>query len=404
MSCAMEKTSEALRKATRATLLRTCFERARQHRFYRAFYDGIEDFEKAPPTGKEVLCEALRDFSPDQEATGLYLVRSGGSTREPLVVPVDIAENLRQREQLAANLVRARIFGPQTVALNIFGYSDLYRSAAIFDDLLERCSATSLPMSAHAADSDLLAMVKRFRPSHLLGTPSRLMLFARYLSAKGLKLHVPNLVYAGEFLRDTAKVHLRETVGAEQFWSLYGAAETGIWAWCDASLQPGRFSILSGVAVEILSPNADGYGAIAVTNGWRCRFPVFRYRLGDVGRLTWVDGVEVLELLARGPRSFQFCELKHDLESLNFLVSDAETFQVQLTYRGSGHEEIRLLLVPRPCTPVSPTDLAERARSLRDFLQCPESMADVRVESVSRDRLFIDPATAKMPELVDLRR
>lgn len=389
--------------AESATLLRSSFERARNHRLWRDFYAGIDDFSEAPALDKVALRRALRDFSPSQEHRGVYLVRSGGSTREPLIVPVDITENHRQRAELARQLTRAEMFGPKTVALNLFGYADLYRSAAIFDDLLERCSATTLPMSAQAADSDLLKMARRFRPSHLLGTPSRLIQFARFLAARGQDIQVPDLLYAGEFLRDSVLDLFRTTFGTQRLWSLYGAAETGIWAWCDATVQPRRFSILPGVVVEVLSPDEDGYGALAVTNSWRNRFPVFRYRIGDLGRLVHVDEREVLELLARDSQSFQFCELKHDLGALDFLVSEAESFQVQLSCTPDHRERIRLLIVLPTGAQASQSDLASRSRALRELLQCPRSMAEVLVETVDASRFHVDPATAKVPELVDFR-
>ncbi|NWM25251.1 hypothetical protein, partial [Escherichia coli] len=75
-----------------------------------------------------------------------------------------------QRHALAGMLRAAGMFDAGTVALNLFGYADLYRTAAILDDLLERCGATSLPMSAHARYEDILTAARRFAPSHLLGT------------------------------------------------------------------------------------------------------------------------------------------------------------------------------------------------------------------------------------------
>lgn len=387
-----------------ASLLRRCFERARRHRLFRSFYAGVDNATDAPAMDKHALQQALIDLALDQEPRGVYLVRSGGSTSAPLIVPVDIAENRRQRAALAGALSRAGVFGRRTVALNTFGYADLYRSAAIMDDLLERCSATTLPMSAHAHDADLHAAALRFRPTHLLGTPSRLLQLARYLQQADLRLEVPNLLYAGEFLRDSARERMQEVFGTQRLWSLYGAAETGIWGWCDASAQPGRFAILPGVIVEVLSPDPEGYGAIAVTNSWRRRFPLFRYRLGDIGRLLRVDGVDYLDLRGRDARSFQFCELKHDLDALAALTADAECFQVQLSSSTGGRDRIRLLLQPhRDATP-SAEDLSRRSQRLRNLMQCSERVADVSVELASGSALHTDPATAKTPAIVDFRR
>lgn len=393
----------------RAAQLREAFDHARRHPLLRERYAAACGIHDAPALDKRDLLEALQDFRPgDGEGGlspgGLYLVRSGGSTRAPLVFPVDIRENHRQREALAAALRQAGMFDARTVALNVFGYADLYRSAAIMDDLLERCDATSLPMSAHARDEDLVATADRFAPTHLLGTPSRLSLLARHLRDNGRTLDIPHLLYAGEFLRTSQLEAMREAFGTRRVWSLYGAAETGIWGWCDVDAHPGVFGVLPGVIVEILDPDADGCGDIAVTNTFRHRFPLFRYRLGDVGRRVWIDGVEHLELRARAARSFQFGELKHDLDDIADFAAGAERHQLWLDNGEDGRERVRLRLVMPAGEVLADDALEQRSLGLRALLQCSVRVADVRVACVAPDALHIDPATSKMPALVDLRR
>lgn len=395
---------DQLRSDERAVLLRTCFERARRHPMFHRFYAGIDEIADAPTMDKKALQQGLSQFKLEQQGTGVYLVRSGGSTSEPLIMPVDIAENHRQRAALALELSRVGMFDPQTVALNTFGYADLYRSAAIMDDLLERCSATTLPMSAQAQDTDLYATAHRFRPTHLIGTPSRLLQFARYLTDAELRIEVPSLLYAGEFLRGSALAHMREVFATRRLWSLYGAAETGIWAWCDVDARPGLFEILPGIVVEIVEPDENGYGAIVVSNGWRQRFPMFRYRLGDVGRLLSIAGVEYLQLQSRNARSFQFCELKHDIEALAPVTADVDCFQVQLSCAADGLEQIHLLLVPGPNAALSMDEIALRTRALRALLQCSERLADVSVDCCDASQLHTDTTTAKTPTIVDSRR
>jgi phenylacetate-CoA ligase len=381
-----------------ATLMRDCFRRAREHGFYRAHFSGVSDWRDAPATDKEVLLEQLSDFAPGDEPRGVYLVRSGGSTQRPLIFPVDIAENLAQRQALSTCLTTHGVFDARTVALNIFGYSDLYRTAAILDDLLERCDATTLPMSAHARYEDMLSIARRFRPTHLLGTPSKLILFAHFLIDSGETLPIPQLLYAGEPLRDTTLALLRATFGMEQIWSLYGGAETGIWAWCDASRHPGLFRILPGLVVEILAPDEDGFGPLAVTNGFRTRFPVFRYRVGDVGRLVERDGERFLELRGRDSRSFQFAEMTFDLDVIAPLVSAADGFQLQLRFDARGRDTLQLLVVDEAGACATEAIAAQLAR----VLNCAAGACEVsRAPSAG---LYQDPATTKTPAIVDFRR
>lgn len=381
-------------------LLRDCFARARVHRFYRDHFAGIDDHRAAPTVDKTVLKPHLDRFAPGLEPGGVYLVRSGGSTNTPLVFPVDIDENHAQRRALATALRADGIFDAGTVALNLFGYSDLYRTAAIIDDLLERCGATSLPMSAHARYEDILAAALRFAPSHLLGTPSKLQLFAEFLDVAGVRLEIPQLLYAGEPLPLSAMAGFSRSFGTRDYWSLYGGAETGIWAWSDVSRKPGLFRILPQVVVEVISPDSQGFGELAVTNAYRKRFPVFRYLLGDVGRLIEHDGARVLELRGRNARSFLLAEQHFDLALFMPLTAGAEAFQIQLSREEQGSDRLDLLLVDPAGHCPADAVAAELARLMHDV--APRLGLNVR--RVVMSMLHHDPVTAKAPLIADFRR
>lgn len=385
---------------TDAAVLARCFAAAKVHPFYRDRFGCAAGPDDAPATEKKALLERLEGFRPDAEGGNVYLVRSGGSTTSPLIFPVDIGENKAQRRALCERLLADGMFGPETVALNLFGYADLYRTAAIVDDLLERCRATTLPMSAHARYEDVLAVSRRFGPSHVLGTPSKLGLFARFLADAGETLRVPQLLYAGELLRPGARTLLAETFGSSRIWSLYGGAESGIWAWCDVTRRPDLFRVLPGIVVEVLAPDAAGFGPLAVTNGFRMRFPVFRYCVGDVGRFVEVGGERLLELRGRDSRSFQLFELTHDLDRIAALAAGAEGFQLQLRTGEDRRENAALLLVDErgACAP------EEVAAALSTLLQAPPTSGAVEVRRVAREALFQDPATSKTPPIADFRR
>lgn len=380
-------------------LLRDCFALARVHSFYRDHFAGIDDHRAAPATDKAVLKPHLDHFAPGSERRGVYLVRSGGSTSTPLVFPVDIAENHAQRGALASALLAARMFDAGTVALNLFGYADMYRTAAILDDLLERCDATSLPMSAHARYEDILAASQRFVPTHLLGTPSKLQLFAEFLRAAGTCPEIPHLLYAGEPLPESAVEHFVQSFGTRNFWSLYGGAETGIWAWSDASRQPGLFHILPQVVVEVMSPDSEGFGELAVTNGYRKRFPVFRYLVGDVGRLIECDGARLLELRGRNARSFLLAEQHFDLSLFAPLAAGAEAFQIQLRREEQGRDDLELLLID-PAGNCS-TDAA--AAGLVQLMGDAAPWVRLAVRRVTMAALHHDPVTTKAPLIADFR-
>ncbi|MDE1145810.1 MAG: hypothetical protein PW843_04215 [Azospirillaceae bacterium] len=376
------------------------FQVARNHPFWRTFYRGYDHWQDAPVCQKADLLAALDGFSPAGEARGVYLVRSGGSTSGPLIFPVDIAENHAQRQALAEHLLARGVFAPSSVVLNLFAYTGLYRTAAIIDDLLERCYATTLPMSAQSPYSDMRAAADLFQPTHLAGTPSILTLFANWCEESGqAPPQFQNLLYAGELMRDSVRERLCRTFGIRQIWSMYGAAETGIWGVCDASATPGLFTVLPRVLVEIHEPDADGFGEIVVTNTWRERFPLFRYSQGDFGRVVTRDGERLLEVRGRRPRSFRFYEITHDDSGFAAVAEGCTAWQAVLDFGPDGCDRLGLHVV---CD--GATDLGCMAERLRRHMKQDPGSGTTHVRAVTLADLRLDPTTAKTATLVDLRR
>jgi phenylacetate-CoA ligase len=109
--------------------------------------------------------------------------------------------------------------------------------------------------------------------------------------------------------------------------------------------QPSLFHIIDGLIVEIEQPDQEGYGNIFVTNLFRKRFPVFRYSLGDIGRLVYKDEQPFLELKSREKKSFSLYESNYSLDDFNEVLNEIEAFQIQLLTNSSLDVEIRFLLV-----------------------------------------------------------
>lgn len=387
------------------SLLQVYFELAKINPLYSEFYKGNQLADEAPVLSKKDLIPLLKTrFNLHEEKTGVYLVRSGGSTQDPLIFPVDIQENHNQRLAIAKELTDNAFFTPQTIALNIFGYSDMYRTASIMDDILEKCQATTLALSAHASYSDMQQAAIYFKPDFILGTPSKLLRFAQFLEEQQEKLSIQNLFFAGEFLRPNIQKSLQKTLGFQQIYSMYGSAETGIWAWSDFTNRPSLFSVIDGVIVEIIDPDQDGYGVIAVTNTFRKRFPVFRYAIGDMGRWVSLDGKSYLELKSRESKSFIVCEQHYDLEELAPLTAEAAAFQIQLSYNDAFQEVVRLLIVQQVPQNEQQAFIQERTEQLKNLLHFNERLMQVEILIVAAEALYLDPNTTKAPVLLDLRK
>lgn len=387
------------------TGLKNHFQHVKASTWWSDYYAGIDDFLQAPAMDKQILRETLAaKFHLQEEEKGVYLVRSGGSTQKPLVFPVDIRENLEQRQLLADELVAAGVFSARTIALNVFSYGEMYRTASIMDDILDRCSATTLSLGANATYEAMGAARVEFKPNTIIGTPSKLVLFAKYLQKEGISCSFEKILFAGEFLLPSQQEILLEVFQAKAIFSMYGSAETGIWGWAHYSQNPRAFHFLEEVIVEILNPDREGYGEIVVTNLVRKRFPMFRYRMGDIGKLVEENGREVLLLKEREQKSFSLHESAYFLHDFEPLMRGVENFQIQLSLKSELLTELRFLLV-KPHTSLQEKEALVRlvAQGIDRIIERDPKFAAVEVEIVSEEALYVNPTTSKTPQIIDFR-
>ena len=125
------------------------------------------------------------------------------------------------------------MFTPTTVAVNLFNYKHLYRSASIFDDLLERCDSTSIGLGAITPDEFVVNFCRLLGPDTVVGTPSRLYQLAAHVSELGIDLRIPHAVFGGEVLSADYLDELRRGLGVERVHGVYASVENGSWGYCD---------------------------------------------------------------------------------------------------------------------------------------------------------------------------
>jgi phenylacetate-CoA ligase len=382
-------------------LLQQHFKIIQESSLFQSFYADCEDYREAPILRKHELVDTLKEkFDLSKEETGVYLVRSGGSSHKPLVFPVDIQENLAQRQKLAELLIKDGIFSSKTIALNLFSYKSMYRTAAIFDDILERCSATTLAFSYDASHDTVYEGCQDFQPNIILGTPSKLTLFAKYLKLGKKECNIKKVIYGGEFLANSQKKLLEETCNVQQIYSLYGSAETGIWAWSDVTHNPMHFHYLDEIVVEIIDPNEEGFGMIVVTNLLRKRFPLFRYNMGDIGKVVQKKGRNVLILAARQSNSLSLHSESYYLKDFEHLFNKVERFQIQLSLTDTFQPEVKVLLV----NSVHEKELRNHIEEgIKEHLKINLNYTRLVVEYVDDNDLYADPVTSKTALIKDFR-
>ena len=384
--------------------LEAYFRQLKQSPLWKDYYRNAGDASDAKPLAKDQLLQVLdAGFCITKEEQGVYLVRSGGSTRRPLVFPVDIQENLQQRQLLAEQLVKQKFIKPGSRVLNLFTYGLMYRTAAIMDDVLERCNASSLPVSAEAKNADVYETMRQFDVQMLLGSPSRLAGFARYVQEHALECSVPDLFFGGEFMPSVYEKMFINTFKCLNIYGLYGSAETGIWAWSHYSEEPGIYRLLNEIVVEIEEPDHSGMGNILVTNLLRKRFPLFRYRIGDRGRLLYRNGERLLELCSREECSFLIDSSSLYIHDFNEITADTDTFQIQLSFAQDSKQLLKVLLVKQMPEEERGAYLSLRRKMLRKLVLLTPSLASAEVELCSAEELYMNPVTSKVPQLADFR-
>src|SRR5262249_13646881 len=149
----------------------------------------------------------------------------------------------------------------------------MYRAMEIFNEFCECCGATVLPMAAIAGDDEIYEQAMLFAANTLIGMPSRLVAFGRSVQEQQLTWQGDTVVFGGEFLQPGKRRFLREVFGVKRFSGVYGSAELGVVAW-HPNLPPVPVYHFPRdiLHVEIVAPDADGYGSLVATNLVRRRF------------------------------------------------------------------------------------------------------------------------------------
>ena len=379
-------------------------------RFYRERLSASSCFSDAPLTNKQTLYKVVEEGLADgalQKST--YWSPTGGSVSNLLLFfPTDIAENQYQRAVLGKAMIEASIFSADTIALNMFGSQMMYRSLEIFNSYCELAGATTLPVNSACADELAFRIASKFSANTIMGLPSRVLQFARFLAREKLHLELDKLIFAGESLPEHKRKFLADTLGIKQFCGLYGSAETGVWSYQPDGLGADSYLFPSELMhVEIFDPNGDGFGRVVATNLVRTRHPVMRYDSGDNGRLVQStfrgQSVTVLELSGRSENSFivggDYFVLDDFFEVFEHLLD----YQIQLSYDETAKMDcVRFCLVPTSVVPES-QEYEALVKAIRSIVQSNDASFITQVDFLESESLVRSATSQKVRKIVDER-
>jgi phenylacetate-CoA ligase len=386
------------------------YEIAKFHPFYRYTLAGTEHASETLITNKKMLYSTIEIALDNPEfRKGLYLSPSGGSTSDQvLVFPTDVKENQFQRACISKYLIAENILTPDSIALNLFGGSMMYRSLEIFNDFCEKANATTLPVGSSCPDSKAYEIAIRFGANTIMGFPSRLLKFARYVMQNNLHIEIEIIIFAGESLSSYHRKYLQKALNATRYSGLYGSTETGVWAYQPHGFQPDQYLFPSELMyVEIHHPSFQGFGKIIATNLVKAVNPLFRYDTGDIGKLTALDYLNkkfnILHLRGRSERCFYLGGTCYFLEDFSWFFTCLIGFQIQISYDSKkAKDNVRFCLVPPP-EQNSKKQKNIWELEIRKVLESNDNLFITEVAFVNPDELIRSTTSQKVLQIVYLR-
>jgi phenylacetate-CoA ligase len=379
---------------------------ARVHPLYAGRDLSADRFEDVPILDKQALDGALQQFYADPaNLHGLYLSPSGGSgTRSHLCFPVGIDDNREQRRLFAPMLAEAGVIPTDAIALNLFAGRLMYRSMEIFTDYCEQIGATSLPVESTATDRTAVEIARAFHANMVMGEPGRLAQLARHLQESAERLPLTRILAAGETVRPAQRRLFAEAFGTDVLVSAYGSAETGVWAYRGADDGPDVFHYDPRMLhVEIVERDANGVGAMLVTNLIRRRVPVLRYRVGD--RARWISRDEnraTFQLTGREAGSFSLDGSYFNLPAVAPVFEEMTDYQLHLSSDAQSlRDRLEIRVVP-------PADWdASRHRALEskvgEILGANGGDFVLAIRAIKSEELERSPTSRKVRRIIDTR-
>lgn len=122
-------------------------------------------------------------------------------------------------------------------------------------------------------------------PDVIVGIPYQIAALAAWSRSHGLPRGVRCVLLSADDVPDAIRERISRLWGAEVY-SHYGLTETGLAGGVDCCAHRGYHLRSCDMYAEILDPDEDGFGELAVTPFGREAMPLIRYRTGDIARIS----------------------------------------------------------------------------------------------------------------------
>ena len=126
--------------------------------------------------------------------------------------------------------------------------------------------------------------VRKRRPDVITGIPVQMAALARYSELQTEPLKVREMLLSADDVPDVICDRLRRAWSSRVF-RHYGMTELCIAGGCECCADMGYHLRHSDHYFEVIDPDEEGWGEIAVTTFHHEAMPLLRYRTGDIGRI-----------------------------------------------------------------------------------------------------------------------
>jgi phenylacetate-CoA ligase len=291
-------------RAVQEELLRRHARHAATSPYYRELFAGLgldpdrltlADLPLVPPTDKAVFGERNDEFLAVPRERVVDIVLSSGTTGRPTCVMYTEQDLVRLAYNEEISFAACGLTPADTVLLTCTMDRCFVAGLAYFSGV-RRLGAAAIRNGLASVESHG-EIIRRLRPTVLVGVPTFLLKLGRYLAGQGLHLPaagVDRLVCIGEPVRGRDLAFLRAGAELEELWgarvySTYASSET-ITSFCECTAQAGGHLHPDLAVVEILDEAgrilpAGETGEVTVTPLGIEGMPLLRFRTGDLGFL-----------------------------------------------------------------------------------------------------------------------
>ena len=135
---------------------------------------------------------------------------------------------------------------------------------------------------------DAYEKICEWEPDVITGIPVQMAALARYCELQqektGKQIHVREMLMSADDVPDAICARLRRIWGSRVF-RHFGMTELCIFGGCECCADMGYHVRHSDVLFEIIDPDEEGFGELAITTFHHEAMPLLRYKTGDIARI-----------------------------------------------------------------------------------------------------------------------